>query len=77
MLLKKQNAMPRSFEHFDELPNAAHVRVKTLALLMDCSVPTVWRKVKNGSIPAPVKLSPRVTAFNVGKLREELFKNGE
>lgn len=65
---------PPSFTNFDELPNSAYVRIKTVALLLDCSVPTVWRKIKDGTIPGPVKLSSRVTAFNVGKLRTELFK---
>jgi prophage regulatory protein len=30
---------------------------------------TLWRKVKDGSSPAPVKLSPRVSAWDVQKAR--------
>ena len=33
------------------------------------SAPTLWRKVKAGTFPKPVKLSKRVTAWNVGAVR--------
>lgn len=74
MAANMTSKLPDSFMHFDSLPNSAHVRIKTVALLLDCSVPTVWRKIQDGTIPAPIKLSSHVTAFNVGKLRAELLK---
>jgi prophage regulatory protein len=33
------------------------------------SAATLWRKVKDGSFPAPVKLSERVTAWRVEDIR--------
>lgn len=33
------------------------------------SAPTLWRKVKAGDFPAPVKLSARVTCWQVGAIR--------
>jgi prophage regulatory protein len=33
---------------------------------------TLWRKVRAGEFPAPVKLSERVTAWNVGDVRRWL-----
>ncbi len=33
------------------------------------SAPTYWRKVKAGTLPTPYKLSPRVSAQNVGECR--------
>jgi predicted DNA-binding transcriptional regulator AlpA len=33
------------------------------------SAPTLWRKVKNGTFPKPIRLSARVTAWNVGTVR--------
>jgi len=33
------------------------------------SAPTLWRKVKAGTFPKPVKLSERVTGFQVGAVR--------
>ena len=63
---------PQSFINFDSLANAAYVRVQTVAALHDCSVVTVWRKSKDGTIPKPKKLSARVTGWNVGELRAAL-----
>lgn len=33
------------------------------------SAATLWRKVRDGSFPKPVRLSERVTAWNVGAVR--------
>lgn len=59
-------------ENFDNLPNAANVRAPVVAGLFGCSIPTVWRNAKLGLIPKPRKLSERVTAWNVGELRQAL-----
>lgn len=37
--------------------------------LLPFSAPTLWRKVKDGTFPKPVKLSSRVTAWTVGDIR--------
>ena len=59
---------------FDSLPDAAHVRLPVVLALYACSRATVWRHVKAGLIPAPIKFSERVTAWNVGVLRKHLMK---
>lgn len=61
---------------FDTLPNAAHVRLPVVQALYACSDETVRRRVKSGQIPAPRKLGPRVTAWNVGELRAALSEGG-
>ncbi len=38
--------------------------------LIPFSPATLWRKVKDGTFPAPVKLSERVTAWRVEDVRE-------
>jgi predicted DNA-binding transcriptional regulator AlpA len=65
-------AIPTALQYFDSLPSAAHVRQPVLEILFACSSSTVWRRVKDGRIPKPLKLSDRVTAWNVGKLRAVL-----
>lgn len=65
-------AIPDALRNFDSLPDAANVRDKTVAGLIGCSVPTVWRMAKDGRLPKPRKLSDRVTAWNVGQLRAAL-----
>jgi len=67
-----QQAIPDTLINFDSLPDSAHVRVKTVAALIGCSVPTIWRMASDGRLPNPLKLSLRVTAWNCGELRAAL-----
>ena len=68
-------AIPSALANFDRLPASAHVRLPVVAALFACSSVTIWRRVKNGTLPAGRKLSENVTAWNVGELRKAL--NGE
>ena len=63
---------------FDALPDSAFIRESQLVQSpkrpdspapLPFSAPTLWRKVKDGTFPKPVKLSERVTAWNVGIVR--------
>ena len=67
-----------SAANFDTLPDSAFIRESQLVQSpkrpdtpapLPFSAPTLWRKVKAGTFPAPVKLSERVTAWNVGAVR--------
>jgi predicted DNA-binding transcriptional regulator AlpA len=66
--------LPTALSQFDSLPDAAHVRLPIVAGLNGISAPTVWRWVKTGRLPAPVKLGPNTTAWNVGALRAAIAK---
>ena len=66
------SAIPEALANFDSLPDSANVRQPVVQGLWGCSSATVWRLVKKGIIPAPKKLSERVTAWNVGDLRKAL-----
>ncbi len=66
--------MPSPLENFDSLPNSAFVRLSTVAGLFACSPSTVWRGVKKGRLPKPVKHFDRASAWNVGQLRAVLAK---
>ena len=57
---------------FDHLPACAFVRLKVVRILYACSSATIWRRVKHGSLPSPVKLGPNHTAWSVADLREDL-----
>ena len=67
-----KSAIPEALKNFDLLPDSANVRQPVVQGLFGCSSATVWRNVKKGIIPAPKKLSERVTAWNVGDLRKAL-----
>lgn len=66
------SAIPDALKNFDSLPDSANVRQPVVEGLVGCSAATVWRMVKRGTLPAPRKLSDRVTAWNVGQLRKAL-----
>jgi len=66
------NSINPALRDFDQLPDSASVRVPVVAALFACSVPSVYRGIKAGRIPAPRKLSPRTSCFNVGELRKAL-----
>lgn len=58
----------RALETFDSLPDAANVRAPVVAALEGASLATVWRRSKNGQLPAPSKIGG-TTVWNVGQLR--------
>lgn len=71
---RPDKALPSALRHFDGLPDSANVRQPVVEALFACSGATVWRRVKAGTIPAPRKLSARISAWNVGELRQALRK---
>lgn len=73
--------MSHKIPSFDALPDSAYVRESQLVnspKRPDAPVPlpfsssTLWRKVRDGTFPAPEKLSTRVTAWKVGLVRHYL-----
>ena len=66
------SALPDALKNFDSLPDSANVRQPVVQALIGCSSATVWRMVKRGALPAPRKLSSRITTWNVGDLRKTL-----
>ena len=71
------NLINPSLRDFSQLPNEAHVRLPVVKSLYACSAATVWRGVKNSTIPRPHKLSARVTAWQVGELKNALATKAE
>lgn len=59
---------------FDELPDSSFVRLKYLINFktIPFAAATTWRRVQAGTFPRPVKISPGVTAWRVGDVREWL-----
>ena len=73
--IQSASAIPHELQHFDYLPDSAHVRLPVVKALFACSSSSVWRNVKAGHIPAPVKLTPSVTGWNVGQIRAALNRS--
>ncbi|MDP2903479.1 MAG: AlpA family phage regulatory protein [Methylovulum sp.] len=51
------------------LPATGYVRLKQLTQIIPVSPSSVWRKSKEGTFPAPVKLSDMITAWKVEEIR--------
>lgn len=68
------STIPDALKNFDSLPDSANVRQPVVQGLFSISAATVWRMVARGTLPAPRKLSDRVTAWNCGELRAALAK---
>ncbi len=62
---------PNTSSEFSSLPDDALVRVSLLIswALIPFSASTLWRKVRQGEFPAPVRVSSQVTAWRVGDVR--------
>ena len=65
-------AIPQALSQFEQLPNSSFIRLPVIKGLYGVSAATIWRGVKNGNIPKPVKLTERTTAWNVGLVRAAL-----
>jgi len=58
------------------LPTTGFVRLNALLRVIPVSASTIWRKVKEGEFPPPVKLSERITAWRVEDVRTWLQSKG-
>jgi predicted DNA-binding transcriptional regulator AlpA len=68
----KSDVISEALRNFDSLPDSAHVRQPVVRALFACSSSTLYRNISRGCIPAPLRFSPRVSAWNVGQLKKAL-----
>jgi predicted DNA-binding transcriptional regulator AlpA len=62
--------MPKNSNPRGTLPETGYVRQSQLIpAILPFSSATLWRKVKAGTFPQPVKLGPRITAWKVKDIR--------
>lgn len=66
------SSIPEALAQFDNLPDSAYIRLPVMKGLYGVSSASIWRGVKNLTIPKPSKLTERTTAWNVGKVRAAL-----
>lgn len=70
--LNKDELIVDAIRNFDDLPNCAYIRLPMLMSLFSVSKASIWRWVKNGTIPKPTKLATRTSAWQVGEIRNLL-----
>lgn len=69
----QHRATPKLANLIGKIPDNGFLRQSQLVpSIVPFSPATLWRKVKNGTFPKPVKLSERVTAWPVDAIREYL-----
>jgi predicted DNA-binding transcriptional regulator AlpA len=64
--------IPTELANFDSMPDSAYIRLPVMKGLYGVSAASIWRGVKNQTIPKPSKITERTTAWNVGKVRAAL-----
>ncbi len=58
------------------LPETGFIRQSALLPLLGFSATTLWRRVKQGSFPRPLKLSVNVTAWRAEDIRAWIESQG-
>ena len=64
--------IPPVFPDLKTMSDSGFIRLPQVKFLYGVSSASVWRFCRNGKIPAPVKLSERVTAWSVGAIKADL-----
>ena len=69
--------MASNYNPSGSLPESGYVRQSQLIpSIFPFSSATLWRKVKAGTFPKPVKLGPRITAWRVEDIRDLIERLG-
>lgn len=70
--------MPAAIPDFKNLPDSALLRERQLVgHVLPFASPTLWRRVKCGEFPQPVRLPGRITAWKWGDVRQWLESHGK
>ena len=62
--------------HLATLPETGFLRQPQVLTFIPISKSTLWRRVTEGTFPAPVKLSPRVTVWRAEDVRRWIEEQG-
>lgn len=68
---------PHANTTYGALPVTGFVRLSDLRPIIPFSDSTLWRRVRLGTFPAPVKLSERVTCWRAEAVRQWLDEQGQ
>lgn len=76
LALAPRRTVSGSYERVD-LPATGFVRQKLLLRFVPFSKSTLWRQVKSGLFPAPVRLSTGITAWRAEDVRRWIADQGQ
>jgi prophage regulatory protein len=75
--LKDCRGMPNNSNPLGALPETGYVcQSQLVPAIFPFSSATLWRKVKAGTFPRPVKLGPRITAWRVEDIHNLIERLG-
>jgi prophage regulatory protein len=75
-----QRLQKEVLQNFEFLPKNSLVRLPTIMALYGLSKSTILREKKKGTLPSPIKLTARTSAWKVDEIRKNLaqkFRDGE
>ena len=64
------NEISFKYRRFQVDSNQGFIRQKRLLGILGFSAPTLWRKVKAGTFPKPIKLGANMTAWRVEEVHQ-------
>ena len=62
---------------YGALPATGYVRLAELRPILPFSDSTLWRRIRQGSFPTPLKLSERITAWRAEAIRQWIEEQGK
>jgi hypothetical protein len=69
MATNNQHVIPDALQHFHKYSEDVFIRVKVIAAILGCSVPTTYRMAKDGRLPPIEQRSPGIAGLTVGQIR--------
>lgn len=74
---QERSGVSPAVAHFDALPDSARVDIKVVSTIRNRSAASIWRDVRNGRFPPPIKCGVRSTRWIVGDIRRALEQEQE
>jgi predicted DNA-binding transcriptional regulator AlpA len=71
-MLSFNDITDKAVAEFDSFPDDANLRIQTLLVLFACSRATLYRHIKSGLIPQPLRFGPRLSVWKAGPVRAAL-----
>lgn len=62
----------RTLASFEQLPDSALIDFQITSILIDRSIPSLWRDVKAGRLPRPTYVGPKSPRLRVGTVRARM-----
>lgn len=66
----KTSKLDEKLSRYHLLPDDAFVSIEVLCALRERSRASIWRDIRDGNCPPPVKIGSRCTRWRVGDLRK-------